>query len=175
MARMKAIPMRGRLTGKRISGCIWAGAGKKWQRKENYFQLEDSKLVFADLEFANAEQELITLEDRGHRSAFRTLSTVAASVEAVGRRRARWRGVQRSPAARPFIGLPPRLRTSRARSRSSRTLASRACSALSSPAATSSPTTTSNVRAAFFATRTSVPGMEGRYFEVRKNAPPADQ
>lgn len=37
---MKAIPMRGRLTGKRISGFLWAGAGKSWQRKENYFQLE---------------------------------------------------------------------------------------------------------------------------------------
>jgi hypothetical protein len=44
---MKAIPMRGRLTGKRITGYVWAGPGKSWQRKENYFQLEDDKLVSA--------------------------------------------------------------------------------------------------------------------------------
>ena len=43
---MKAIPMRGRLTGKRISGFLWAGKGK---RKENYFQLEHPKLVSAVL------------------------------------------------------------------------------------------------------------------------------
>ena len=42
---MKAIPMRGRLTGKRMSGFMWAGPGKTWQRKENYFQLEHPKLV----------------------------------------------------------------------------------------------------------------------------------
>jgi hypothetical protein len=41
---MKAIPMRGRLTGKRIAGFLWAGRGKSWQRKENYFQLEHSQL-----------------------------------------------------------------------------------------------------------------------------------
>jgi hypothetical protein len=39
--------MRGRLTGKRIAGYMWAGRGKHWQRKENYFQLEDSRLVSA--------------------------------------------------------------------------------------------------------------------------------
>jgi len=44
---MRAIPMRGRLTGKRISGFIWAGEGNTWQRKENYFQLEHSKRVSA--------------------------------------------------------------------------------------------------------------------------------
>ena len=45
---MKAIPMRGRLTGKkRIQGFIWAGQGRKWQKKENYFQLEDDKLISA--------------------------------------------------------------------------------------------------------------------------------
>lgn len=44
---MKAIPMRGRLTGKRISGILWAGPGQRWRRKENYFQLEDDKLVTA--------------------------------------------------------------------------------------------------------------------------------
>jgi hypothetical protein len=46
---MKAIPMRGRLTGKRIAGFLWAGQGKAWQRKENYFQLEHPKLVSAVL------------------------------------------------------------------------------------------------------------------------------
>jgi hypothetical protein len=46
---MKAIPMRGRLTGKRISGFLWAGPGRSWLRKENYFQLEHPKLVSAVL------------------------------------------------------------------------------------------------------------------------------
>jgi hypothetical protein len=46
---MKAIPMRGRLTDKRISGYLWAGPGKSWQRKENYFQLENDKQVSAVL------------------------------------------------------------------------------------------------------------------------------
>lgn len=46
---MKAIPMRGRLAGKRIAGYLWAGPGKSWQRKENYFQLEHHKLVTAVL------------------------------------------------------------------------------------------------------------------------------
>ena len=46
---MKAIPMRGRLTGKRIAGYLWAGPGKSWLRKENYFQLEHDKLVSAFL------------------------------------------------------------------------------------------------------------------------------
>jgi hypothetical protein len=44
---MKAIPMRGRLTGKRIAGFLWAGEGRAWQRKENYFQLEHATLVSA--------------------------------------------------------------------------------------------------------------------------------
>jgi hypothetical protein len=43
---MKAIPMRGRLTGKRISGYLWAGKGT---RKEHYFQLEHRRLVSAVL------------------------------------------------------------------------------------------------------------------------------
>lgn len=47
---MKAIPMKGRLTGKRIIGYIWAGPGAKWKRKENYCQLEDNKLVTAVLQ-----------------------------------------------------------------------------------------------------------------------------
>jgi hypothetical protein len=42
---MKAIPMRGRLVGKRVVGCIWAGPGESYRRKENYFQLEHDKLV----------------------------------------------------------------------------------------------------------------------------------
>ena len=44
---MKAIPMRGRLTGKRIAGFVWAGTGRTWQRKENYFQLEHGSKVSA--------------------------------------------------------------------------------------------------------------------------------
>lgn len=44
---MKAIPMKGRLKGKRIYGFIWAGEGSAWTRKENYFQLEHGKLVTA--------------------------------------------------------------------------------------------------------------------------------
>jgi hypothetical protein len=46
---MKALPMRGKLTGKRIAGYLWAGPGKNWMHKENYFQLEDSRLVTAVL------------------------------------------------------------------------------------------------------------------------------
>jgi hypothetical protein len=46
---MKAIPMKGRLTGKRICGYLWAGPGAAWTKKENYFQLEDQKLVTAVL------------------------------------------------------------------------------------------------------------------------------
>jgi len=41
---MKAIPMKGRLTGKRVSGYLWAGRGRSWRKKENYFQLEDPQL-----------------------------------------------------------------------------------------------------------------------------------
>jgi len=44
---MKALPMRGKLTGKRIAGYLWAGPGKNWMKKENYFQLEDKRLVTA--------------------------------------------------------------------------------------------------------------------------------
>lgn len=39
--------MRGKLVGKRISGYMWAGTGNSWMRKENYFQLEDHRLVTA--------------------------------------------------------------------------------------------------------------------------------
>jgi hypothetical protein len=42
---MKAIPMKGRLTGKRVFGCLWAGRGKSWSEKENYFQLEHDQQV----------------------------------------------------------------------------------------------------------------------------------
>ena len=41
--------MRGKLTGKRIAGFLWAGPGKNWMHKENYFQLEDSRVVTAVL------------------------------------------------------------------------------------------------------------------------------
>jgi hypothetical protein len=44
---MKALPMRGKLRGKRIAGHLWAGSGKNWMRKENYFQLEDARQVTA--------------------------------------------------------------------------------------------------------------------------------
>ena len=50
---MKAIPMRGRLAGKRLNGYLWAGPGKSWRRKENYFQLEHDKLLTAVLEGPN--------------------------------------------------------------------------------------------------------------------------
>ncbi len=46
---MKPVPMKGRLRGKNIAGYLWAGPGKTWQRKENYFQLEHDKLVTAVL------------------------------------------------------------------------------------------------------------------------------
>jgi hypothetical protein len=39
--------MKNRLTGKRISGFIWAGPGTAWTKKENYFQLEHDRLVSA--------------------------------------------------------------------------------------------------------------------------------
>ena len=44
---MKQVPMRGRLKGKKIAGFIWAGRGTTWMRKENYFQLEHSRIVTA--------------------------------------------------------------------------------------------------------------------------------
>lgn len=50
---MKAIPMRGRLTGKRIAGILWAGPGRSFHKKENYFQLEHNKLVSAVLSCAS--------------------------------------------------------------------------------------------------------------------------
>lgn len=46
---MKAIPMKGRLKRKRIKGFIWAGKGRSFHKKENYFQLEDDELVSAVL------------------------------------------------------------------------------------------------------------------------------
>jgi len=47
---MKAIPMRGRLTGKRIGATIWAGAGAVPLNKERYFQVQDDRLVSADFQ-----------------------------------------------------------------------------------------------------------------------------
>lgn len=44
---MKAIPMRGRLKGKRLAGYIWAGPGRSFHKKENYFQLEHESVVSA--------------------------------------------------------------------------------------------------------------------------------
>ena len=46
---VKALPMRGKLTGKRIRGFLWAGPGDSWRKKENYFQLEDNRIVSAVL------------------------------------------------------------------------------------------------------------------------------
>jgi hypothetical protein len=46
---MRAIPMKGHLKGKRITGYLWAGPGAAWTKKENYFQLEDDRLVSAVL------------------------------------------------------------------------------------------------------------------------------
>ena len=44
---MKAIPMKGRLGSKRLKGYIWAGPGRSWAKKENYFQLEHEEIVSA--------------------------------------------------------------------------------------------------------------------------------
>jgi hypothetical protein len=46
---MKAIPMRGRLLGKKPAGYIWAGPGENYKKKEKYFQLKDNRLVTAVL------------------------------------------------------------------------------------------------------------------------------
>ena len=81
---MKALPMRGRLTGKRIAGYLWAGSGTKWRRKENYFQLEDGNLVTAVLgtdsgslwvRCRGASFELTLRGGRGH-----VLSTVVLAL-----------------------------------------------------------------------------------------------
>lgn len=52
---MEAIPMKGRLIGKKVFGYLWAGPGKTWREKENYFQLEHNKLVSAVLGSASGE------------------------------------------------------------------------------------------------------------------------
>ena len=52
---MKALPMKGRLTGKRIAGYFWAGRGEAWRRKENYCQLEHNTLVTAVLDSRSGE------------------------------------------------------------------------------------------------------------------------
>ena len=44
---MKAVPMKGRLSGKRVRGYLWAGPGESWRKKENYFQLEHDTVVTA--------------------------------------------------------------------------------------------------------------------------------
>ena len=46
---MKAIPMKGRLTGKKVRGYLWAGPGEAWRKKENYFQVEDDEIISAAL------------------------------------------------------------------------------------------------------------------------------
>ena len=47
---MKAIPMKGKLNGKKIAGFLCAGPGMSWTKKENYFQLEHDNLVPAVFE-----------------------------------------------------------------------------------------------------------------------------
>ena len=42
---MRAIPMKNKVGDKRIRGFMWAGKGKAWTKKENYFQLESDTLV----------------------------------------------------------------------------------------------------------------------------------
>ncbi len=44
---LKAIPMKGRLSGKKVRGYLWAGPDMSWVRKG--FQLEDDRLVLAVL------------------------------------------------------------------------------------------------------------------------------
>ena len=44
---MRAIPMKAKVGNKRIHGYMWAGQGKMWTKKENYFQLESNRLVSA--------------------------------------------------------------------------------------------------------------------------------
>jgi hypothetical protein len=46
---MKAIPMKGKLIGKKVRGYLWAGSGDAWRRKENYFQVEDDEILSAAL------------------------------------------------------------------------------------------------------------------------------
>jgi hypothetical protein len=46
---MKAILMKGRLTGKKVCGYLWAGPGEAWRKKENYFQVKDDEIVSAAL------------------------------------------------------------------------------------------------------------------------------
>ena len=46
---VKAVPTRGKLVGKKISGFLWAGLEKEWKKKENNFQLEHDKMVSAVL------------------------------------------------------------------------------------------------------------------------------
>jgi hypothetical protein len=44
---MRALPMKERLSGKKVRGYLWTGPGESWRKKENYFQLEHDKLVTA--------------------------------------------------------------------------------------------------------------------------------
>jgi len=41
--------MKGRLTGKKMRGYLWAGPGNAWSKKENYFQIEDDQIISAAL------------------------------------------------------------------------------------------------------------------------------
>ncbi len=46
---MRAVPMKEKLAGKKVRGYLWAGPGQSWRKKENYFKLEDDKVVSAVL------------------------------------------------------------------------------------------------------------------------------
>jgi hypothetical protein len=80
---MKAVPMRGKLTGKRIAGYLWAGRGSKWKRKENYFQLEDANQVTAVLATQSGSLSVrcmgatFTLELKGHKGEILTSVVLA--------------------------------------------------------------------------------------------------
>ena len=80
---MKALPMRGKLTGKRIAGYLWAGRGSKWKRKENYFQLEDAAQVTAVLATSSGSLSVrcrgatFTLKLRGHKGEMLTSAVLA--------------------------------------------------------------------------------------------------
>jgi hypothetical protein len=80
---MKAVPMRGKLTGKRIAGFLWAGRGSKWNRKENYFQLEDATQVSAVLATSSGSLTVrcrgatFTLVLRGHNGEVLTSGVLA--------------------------------------------------------------------------------------------------
>lgn len=106
---MKAVPMRGKLTGKRISGYLWAGSGKNWMRKENYFQLEDSRLVTALFTTGSGSLRVrcrgatFKLTLKGHQGQVLSTAILALpggrkpiAIQPVGRLRRRRRAIRRA-------------------------------------------------------------------------------